>query len=437
MKIAAIVAEYNPFHQGHAWQVQTIRQRLGDDCAILAVMSGCFTQRGEPAIFDKWARTLAALSLGVDLVIELPFAYATASAERFAAGGVALVQATGLDCQLVFGSECGDLEPLSRLADLLSSEPPEFKKLLHQSLDQGESFPSARQQAVEALTGQPELAALLKESNNILAVEYLKAIKGLPAGRIQPLTLKRQGQAYRETSTVADIGGFASASAIRRVIEDSLGKTGRAPGWEPDLADLFQKLAPLVPDASFGILMEKAQSGPGPVFLEDLSQALLSQLRSQPVSDIEHCPGMGEGLAGRLAAAAGKPQQKPGGACSADRVSVLLGDSATRRFPQTRIRRALIAMLAGLTSDDYTLFDQAGGPRYIRILGFNRQGRHLLKIMRQIASLPVVMKGSDFLEHNEPAFVRMAALDVLATDLWMLAAGESCGRDFDTQVVMG
>jgi predicted nucleotidyltransferase len=457
MKTAAIITEYNPFHQGHAWQIQEIRRTAGEDCAIVVAMSGNFVQRGEPAIFDKWSRARAALACGVDLVIELPFAYAAASAERFAAGGVQLLQATGLDSLLVFGSECGDLAPLSQLAGLLSDEPPAYKALLHQFLDQGLSFPAARQQAAAAWTGQPELAGLLAGSNNILAVEYLKAIRRLPGCRLTPLTLQRQGQAYLDRESSGSAAGFASASAIRRQIANSLS------GSVPNVAGLFQTLNGLLPIPSLAIALEKIQAGPGPLFLEDFAFPLLGLLRSRPIGELEQIPGMGEGLARRLAAAAARPGERTDpsspiesaagdnpmrtdGLSCRGRVATLLQDCATRRFPQTRIQRALIAMLAGLQADDLQLFDQAGGPQYLRILGFSRRGRHVLKIMRHQATRPILMKGSDVLEHHDPALVRMAELDALATDLWMLAAEQAsgraaflggCGRDFDTPVVMG
>jgi predicted nucleotidyltransferase len=437
MKTAAIIAEYNPFHLGHAWQLDAIREALGDDCAIIAAMSGCFTQRGEPAVLDKWSRTRAALACGVDLVIELPFVYATGSAERFAAGGVQLIAATGLACHLVFGSECGDLGPLRLLADLLSEEPAGYRQLLHHFLDLGNSFPAARQSAIAAWTNQPDLAGLLAESNNILAVEYLKAVRALPECGLQPLTFQRQGQSYRDSRLKLAGSGFASATAIRQCVaryaaasQPGHGKASR------DAAGLVQELAMQMPEASLAVLMENVQAGPGPVFWEDLAPAVIGFLRSQPIESIEQVPGMAEGLARRLAAAAARPGEKSAGDSGSGLFMDLLGDASTRRFPQTRIQRSLLAMLAGVRMEDLQQFDTLGGPQYLRILGFGRRGRHLLKIMRHLAQLPILMKGSDVLEYKQPALCRMAELDVLATDLWMLAAGHPCGKDFDIPVIM-
>jgi predicted nucleotidyltransferase len=430
MKTAAVVAEYNPFHLGHAWQIAAIRHSLGDACAVIAVMSGCFTQRGEPALIDKWNRARSALACGADLVIELPFAYAASSAERFAAGGVGCVQATGLDCHLVFGSECGDLASLEQLADLLCDEPEDYRRLLRQQLDAGMSFPAARQSAVAAWTGQPGLAALLAQSNNILAVEYLKAIRKLPQSRLTPLTLQRQGQSYRAGLDDEPDAGFASATAIRQAVGRRLAARSPLPGrGRLDAAGLFQDLLGKMPAESLAILLATCQTGPGPLTWEDLGPAAIGTLLSQPADAIENLPGMGEGLARRLVSCAGRLH-------SSD-FSQLLSGAATRRFPQTRIQRALLGMLAGLRHEDLRLFDEAGGPQYLRVLGFNRKGRYLLKIMRRLADVPIIMKGSDFLEYKQPALRRMAELDILATDLWMLAAGCGSGRDFDTLVVMG
>jgi predicted nucleotidyltransferase len=433
MQTVMIIAEYNPFHLGHAWQLQAVRRQFGQDCAIMIIMSGNFTQRGEPAILDKWSRTRMALAGGADLIIELPLAYAAASAERFAGGGVLLAQSAGLNGHLVFGSECGDLQPLNQLAEILADEPDDYRRLLHGKLDLGESFPAARQAAVADLTGQPGLAGLLESSNNILAVEYLKALRRLPVSRLIPFTLPRQGQAYRDSQPNSPDCGYASASAIRRCLE--LHTAAGLPDW----AGLIKNLSAMMPAATLAILLEIVQSGPGPVYPENLAAPILSLLRSRPVQDLEQYPGMGEGLGRRLAAAAGQPAaaECPSPDRQSGRLAALLAAAATRRFPQTRIQRALNAMLAGLRTDDLALFDGAGGPQYLRILGFNRRGRHLLKIMRRLAERPVIMNASDFLEYKDPALNRMAELDILATDLWMLAAGRNCGRDFDMPAVMG
>ena len=451
MKIIAIIAEYNPLHQGHAWQIREARHRLGPDSAVLVVMSGPFTQRGEPAVVDKWRRTRMALDAGVNLVLELPFAYACGSAERFASGGVQMIQSTGLDSHLVFGSESGDLAALANVAGILAHEPDGFRERLQNYLGQGLSFPAARQKAFAEWTGNDEQAALLGTSNNILAIEYLKAIIRLPQSRLTPMTIRRVGQGY----TIRDLPGaqtdwlacgpeadpaagqdqartFASATAIRRSLE----KRMRA-GSQPDLAGLLNDLVALVPSFTLAELMTCIQTGPGPVFPCDLSALILSQLRSRADKDLEQIAGMGEGLERRLMAASSRPSGKTADTHAGCHLETLLIDADTRRFPQTRIQRALMSMICGLTQADLDLFDQSGGPQYLRVLGFDSRGRYLLKIMRKLAEKPIITKASDFLEFGgSPALARMAGLDRIASDVWSLAAGRPCGQDFDTPVLM-
>lgn len=428
MKTIALIVEYNPLHLGHVYQLQEARKRLGADCAVMVAMSGCFTQRGEPALADKWSRTRMALDAGVDLVLELPFAYACGSAERFGSGGVQLLQATGLDCHLVFGSESGDLDALAGLADQLMPESDEYRSLLRAFLDQGLSFPAARQQALALFTGNPGQAALLESANNILAVEYLKALRQIPGCRLTPMTIRRAGQAYNDARLPDQPQMLPSATAIRRSVMQAFRPDGRA-----DLAGLLADLRPCLPPAALAELLVCASSGPGPLFPEHFAVPVLAALRGCRETDIDQIAGMGEGLGRRLITAAARPSNP----ASADRLAVLLEDSDTRRFTRTRIQRALIALLAGLRQDDLDRFDLAGGPQYLRILGFGKRGRYLLKIMRRLAAVPVITKASDFLEFGGVgALRRMADLDLTATDLWMLAAGRSCGRDFDTPVVM-
>jgi predicted nucleotidyltransferase len=401
-----------------------------------------------------------ALDAGVDLVLELPFAYACGSAERFAEGGVKMVQATGLDCHLVFGSESGNLTALDTIAEILAHEPAGYRVLLQERLDQGLSFPSARQQALAEWAGDAADASLLRSSNNILAVEYLKAIKRLPKSRLTPMTIRRIGQDYTERDLPAFDGAagvgmdhgsqaerlvraeqqpvlaprraFASATAIRRAIEKRM-----TAGAQPDLAGMLDDLVTLLPSYALAEVMACSQTGPGPVFPCHLSALILSHLRSRGDGELETIAGMGEGLARRLKAAASRPSGKPSETQAACSLETLLIDADTRRFTQTRIQRALMAMICGLTQSDLDNFDRAGGPQYLRVLGFDSRGRYLLKIMRKMAEKPIITKTSDFLEYNgSPVFERMASLDRIASDVWTVAAGGTCGIDFDTPVLM-
>ncbi|MBP7402409.1 MAG: nucleotidyltransferase family protein [Clostridia bacterium] len=434
MEAVAVIAEFNPFHNGHARLFTRIRERTGEETAIAAVMSGCFTQRGEPALLDKWTRTQAALACGADLVIELPFAYAAAGAGRFAAGGVALADATGVCRTLAFGSETGDLGVLDATARLLVREPPEFRDRLRARLDLGEPFAGARIAALEeylaAAAPAPEDgcdaapdASCLRTSNNILAVEYLAALRRTGSPMV-PMAVLREGADDRDH----DIGAaIASATAIRAAV-----RTCRQ-----DPAGAFQAVRPQMPAQSVALLVSAMLAGEAPVLPEDLAGTAITMLRSLPPAVLASFAGMEEGLSARLAAAAARPASDDP-ARSPALLDDLLEAAATRRFASTRIRRAVAAMLAGLTREDLALFDRdGGGPRYLRVLGFTRRGRRLLRIMRGRARLPIMMNASDFLEYgNDAALTRMAALDRVSTDLWMLARGFPCGRDFDTPPIM-
>lgn len=196
MNVAGIVAEYNPMHSGHMYHLQQTRAICRADY-VVAVMSGNFTQRGEPAIYDKWLRAAAAVKNGVDLVFELPFAYACNSAAYFATGAVNILDGLGCVTHLSFGSESGEIQPLMELAKYLAKEPKNYKTALKHNLDKGLSFPKARAAALTETYGNPDV---LKLPNNILGIEYLKALVQLKS-TIEPMTVVRKGQGHHESAS--------------------------------------------------------------------------------------------------------------------------------------------------------------------------------------------------------------------------------------------
>ena len=446
MKTVGIIAEYNPFHNGHAYQIAEVRRNFGDDAAVVVAMSGDFTQRGEPALADKWVRAETALRCGVDLVLEIPFAYAAASAERFARGGVAVLAASGVCGRIVFGSESGSLEALQALARILAEEPEGFRKHLKAGLDEGASFPASRQAALAAFLleeGLPGDAALLSKPNDILAIEYLKALIRLGPKVPSPFAIRRIGSGYHDSGikdAPSETGSvLASASALRTAFLAPLAG-GRAAVDRSGLGAAFEAVRSGMPPAASGKLLEAVSEGIAPVFAEAMAGLHLSMLRSLPADWLDRIAYMGEGLSRRLKEAAASTDGTYGPA-RGGLYAELAARAATRRFPSTRIARALTAMTTGLTGADLEAFDAAGGPRYLRVLGFTKKGRHLLKKMRESASLPIVTKASDFLEHaDDPALQRMAALDLVAADLHRLSVPDPrkrlCGLDFDTQVLM-
>lgn len=439
MKTAAVIAELNPLHNGHAYLFEAVRARVDADGGLVVVMSGCFTQRGDPALLDKWVRARTAVSCGADLVLELPFAYATGGAGRFAAGAVATAEASGVCQELVFGSETGEMGALQATAEILADEPAPFRASLRTRLDQGESFAAARIGALTDLLDRAVLPgageaqgpaagaaaasrpdpALLGTPNNILALAYLEAIRRQKA-QLKPHAIRRVGATYHDPQ----LGQTqASATAIRLAIQ-------RAGGDWASLPDLLGASMPARALAQLGAALA---DGRAPVFPADLAATGLGRLRTLSAATLAAYAGMEEGLHARLMASAARPDL-------GDRPvwDALLAQAATKRFASTRVRRALSAMLVGLTGQDLEQFDAAGpGPRYLRVLAFNRRGQRLLRWMRTQATLPLIMNASDFKEYGkDPTLQRMAALDIAATDVWMLARGRACGQDFDTPPIM-
>ncbi len=398
MKVLGIVAEYNPFHNGHLYHLQASRAMSGADCAV-AVMSGNFTQRGEPAIVDKWVRTEMALANGVDLVIELPFAYAMASAEFFAYGAVKLLDSLGAVDMLSFGSESGDLKSLSEAASILGNEPAEYRLALKNSLSNGKSFPAARQEALSSyLTGkygEDHLSTSLKSPNNILGIEYLKALKKLKSG-IKPITLGRSGSDYNSSNLS---GKFSSATAIRRTICSEPWPEAR------------KHLEASLPEHTLSLLEREFSLGRGPVSASDFSTQLLSVLRKMTIDEIRALPYMEKGLENRFKQAA----ENTGS------YAELLDAVCTRRYTGTRIQRILFCILAGLTDRLFEAFNLNGGPSYIRVLGLNNTGRQLLSTVRDSSSLPVITKASDFKNSAVSGIASMLQLETASSDQYVLA----------------
>ena len=392
MKICGIIAEYDPFHTGHGHQIKALRGSLGEDCAVISVMSGNWTQRGGPALVDKHTRARLALMGGADLVLELPLPCAISSAEGFARGGVSVLNATGIVTHLCFGSECGDLALLSQAAQALDSE--EYRSELHIGLDQGLSFPAARQQAVQRLIG--DNAACLSYPNNNLGVEYLRALNRLDS-KIAPITVQREGAGHGQPPS----GGFASASYLRQQL----------------LAGIWNAAAAyLQPEA-----LETLRETP----LADYSRAeraVLYRLRQMTAEELATLPDCGEGLSNRLYQAIRQ-------GTSPDEILTLV---KTKRYTHARLRRILLWAFLGLTAAD-----RPETPPYLRVLGMNDTGRTLLRSMSEHASLPILTK---------PAHVRNLSAEARglfdaesrATDLYGFCLPElpPCGLEWKRNPVI-
>lgn len=426
MNVVGIVAEYNPFHNGHAYQLARARDRFGDQTPIVAVMSGPFVQRGEPAIASKWLRTEAALLSGVDLVIEIPFTFACASAERFAQGAIRLLSDTGIVTDLYFGSECDDLSLLCCVAEEYDEENPEYISLLREKLREGKSYAKAREMAVGEYfrrSGRTELAEasarIMSMPNSILALEYLIAIRKT-GSKIRPAALLREGAGYNDCSTES---ALMSATGIRNLVDR------RIDDGKYRVTDIASDLIGRLPVISLSLLLSEWQKGVCPLTPRALIGEQIIRIRSESTETLEKFAYMGDRLPGRLKNAVGRLRDTD----PEHLLEAFREEADTRRFAPTRIFRAMTSMLVGQLEKDLS---DLVTPEYIRVLGFSDRGRNLLRMMRKTSALPVMDKASDFLSHGgNPALTRMAELDLIASDLWALKAGLRYGDEFERIVI--
>ena len=411
MTVAAIVAEYNPFHNGHAYHIEETRRQTGADY-ILAILSGDFVQRGEPAILDKYTRARMALKNGADLVLELPAAYACASAETFAAGAVATLHRLGVVDVLSYGSEYKEEALFSRLASLYLTEPEGFSRQLRALLRLGCTYPQARAQATaEWLAAHPAgpgesvppdiLKDLLSSPNSILAIEYHKALLAL-GSTIRPLAISRRG-GYHDLSLPKDgepgAGSFASASALRRL----LSQNGR-----PDEAGADEALSGQAPES---VLKELRQSA-GFITAEDFSAALGYALLTTPADCLSQYADLDPDLARRIANLLPRYQ---GWQSFTDLVK-------TRQLTRSRVSRALLHLLLGLRQEDMANWAADGYAYYARLLGFRRLAAPLLTAIRKKSSVLLLARMAQAersldLWYKGQADVRKRAGQLLRMDL--------------------
>ena len=367
MKLAAIIAEYNPFHNGHKYQIDKARELLGSDLAIVAIMSGNYTQRGELAIADKAFRAKAAVLSGVNLVIELPFPYSCSSAEIFATSGVHIANSIGAD-YLIFGSECGDIDALEKSAEILCSE--EFKKntdlIKSDKENDALGYPKIMEMAYKK-TANSDVEVDISSPNNILAVEYIKAIKLLGAN-IKPITIKRCGAGYSSSTVLAE-ESFQSASAIRSLIE-----AGDESAYD------------YVPESSQSVLKEAASCGFMPSSIEKISSAIISSFRLSSASDIKIFDA-DDGLYNRLCKLSIKTNS----------VTSLASMAETKRHTRARIRRAIINSFFGVTS---SLVKEL--PAYTQVLAMDEIGRRLLKRIKKTTGFTCITKPSAYSDFSDP-----------------------------------
>lgn len=392
MKIAAIIAEYNPFHNGHLYQLDTVRETLGADYIII-IMSGDFVQRGMPAVIDKYARCRIALTCGADAVFELPVCFSLGSAEYFAQGAVSLLDRLGVVDVLHFGSECGDIRLLCEYAEILAAETDQYRHQLNLYLKEGKSFPLARSETVKDLLSdsyKKEAFDVLSNPNNILALEYIKALKQQKSP-ITPLTLKRCGADFH--SDAFTDGAYASANAIRKHLLD--------------MPDTLSVLAKYIPDACLEELHKSTF-----VFPNDFSSALLYKLLQ--VADLgngfSHFYDIGSELSNVITS-------NITGFSSLEAFAHLC---KSRNLTYTRICRGLMHILLDMTQENADLLKADGYCSYARLLGFRTKNKksELLRLIKKNASIPIITSPSKGLHQLTGNALTSLKADIHAANLY-------------------
>lgn len=390
MKICGIIAEYNPLHQGHEYHLSEARRQSGCDY-LVAVMSGSFVQRGEPAAFDKWQRARWALAAGADAVFELPCVFSLQSAEGFARGGVRLLNSLGAT-HLSFGSEEAELQKLEALLPLLEQDPA----LLQEQLQQGKTFARARTDALAQAGAQEATLALLRSPNAILALEYLRALRSC-APHIKPVPVLRRGDGYNEEALG---GNFSSARAIRRAWA-----SGNIAGAEGALPAFVRQDLQLPPAS-----------------LENLEQIFLYVLRNLSPAELAEIAGVEEGLENRFLQGA-----------RLSSLEELLAHVKSKRYTLARLKRILCCAALGITKEQVRQANSL--PPYKRLLGYRKEARPLLQIMS--LDSPLLCRKADFDALAEP-FHSLLEIDFRASDLQALAFKDErrrTQRDFTEKII--
>lgn len=407
MKTVGIIVEYNPLHNGHVYHFQQSKI-VSEADAVVAVMSGSFLQRGEPALVNKWARTEMALAMGADLVIELPVAFSTQPAEWFAFGAVSALEATGVVDAFCFGSESGDLERLQSTARRLHAEDRSnlpknltddgsedadsgsFRDKIRSGLKAGASYPSAYAAAAGSLLEEGD-REWLAQPNNTLGLHYLLALERLQ-GRMRPFTIRRHKAGYNQ----ADISDerIASATALRKLLE------------EETAAD---SLRPFVPEYTWSILRRELAAGRAPVSWESFFRTLFARIAVTGTAELSKFGEVTEGLEHRIKRAIGTVN--PDGGRPFEQ---LMGAMKTKRYTRTKLQRTMTRILLNHSKDALPIGLLSRGVPYLRILGFSPRGQMLLKAMRKTAAVPVVTRTASCRHPLLDLDIQAAAIHALA-----------------------
>ena len=400
-KSVGIIAEYNPFHNGHLYHIKKSIEETGAS-SVICVMSGNFVQRGNTSIVDKWTKTKMALANGVDLVLELPTIYSVSSAENFAEGAIRLLDSLKIVDTISFGMEAKDIASLNNIANVLYTEPKEYTTILEHELRKGVSFPKARENAVMMyLNDIKQYANILTGSNNILAIEYLKAIKKLKS-KLNPIGIRREKVLYNDEIIIDD---FASATAIRKMIA-----TGQ-----------FSDIQKVMPKSSYALLADELRKGHYVLDLSKFQKEIIYNLRKMSVEEIAQLVDVSEGLENAIKNAANSSNNL------VDFVNIV----KSKRYTQTRIQRILIYALLGITNSKMLAFKKA--VPYARVLGFNENGKQLIsQIAKKNKKVQIVTSVKKYMDESKNKVLKeMLETDILATNVYTLGYEKDSWSNLD------
>lgn len=393
MRVLGLVTEYNPFHFGHKHHLDYSKKALNSTHTVI-VMSSSFVQRGEPAFLDKWTRAKMAIDNGVDLVIELPFVYAVQSAELFALGALKILDSLRIVDYISFGSEVGNIEELEKISEILLEEGPVFKETLSKNLKKGLSFSVSRSKAIQEAykdsfkEEDKSIENILKQSNNILGIEYLKAIKNLKS-TIKPFTMKRLGDDYKDR-TINDI---ASATGIRNAF----------------FQDGINSMKGLLPQSSYEYLMDFYNKYGTFNSLDRYYDIINYLLITKSLDELKDIFDMENGLENRMI----RINQET------SNIHDFIQGVSTKRYPKTRIQRILMHLLLGLNKNEIRKIYQNSN-NYIRILASNKKGLEIIRLIKDSSNLNIINKFSDYKYLNEPDINTILKYEENATDLFFL-----------------
>lgn len=399
--VVGIIGEYNPFHNGHAYHLEKSKQEAHADYSV-AVVSGNFVQRGNVSLIDKWSKTNMAISNGIDLVIELPTIYSISSAENFAYGAVKILDSLNIVDYISFGSESCNIDVLEKCADVLYKEPPKFVNLLNHELSKGLSFPKARENALLMyLNDIRKYSNILSNPNNILAIEYIKALKRLKS-TIKPIAIRRMNVGYNELEVK---NNFASATAIREKIKN----------------DKPAGLSKLMPPNSYRILYNSILKGHYVKDIENFEKEIIYTLRKMNLKEIANLPDVTEGLEHNIKNAAN----------SCNTIEEFMNIIKTKRYTNTRIQRILLYALLGITKDDMKASFRA--QPYIRVLGMNNKGKELLSVIsRSNPNLNIITSVKKYIDSNpNKHLLNMLNIDINATNIYTLGYPKDSWSNLD------